>query len=66
MESKVTYNFGVGFAGLLTILFIALKLCKVIDWSWWWILSPIWISVLLGIFILILVLTIIKIIFKKK
>ncbi len=35
---------GTGFIGLLTILFIALKLCNVIDWSWWWVLSPMWIS----------------------
>lgn len=36
---------GVGFLGLLTIVFIVLKLCKVIDWSWWWVLSPLWISI---------------------
>lgn len=30
--------------GLLTILFVALKLCGVIDWSWWWVLSPLWIT----------------------
>lgn len=35
---------GIGFTGLLTIVFIALKLTGVIDWSWWWVLSPIWIS----------------------
>lgn len=35
---------GVGFAGLLTILFIGLKLGHVIAWSWWWVLSPLWIS----------------------
>ena len=35
---------GIGFAGLLTIVFITLKLCNVIVWSWWWVLSPIWIS----------------------
>ena len=35
---------GIGFAGLLTIVFITLKLCNVIAWSWWWVLSPIWIS----------------------
>lgn len=28
---------------LLTIAFVVLKLCKVIDWSWWWVLSPLWI-----------------------
>ena len=35
---------GIGFTGLLTIAFIVLKLCNVISWSWWWVLSPIWIS----------------------
>jgi hypothetical protein len=35
---------GISFAGLLTILFIGLKLTNYIDWSWWWVLSPIWIS----------------------
>ena len=33
----------VGFPGLLTTAFIVLKLTKVIDWSWLWILSPLWI-----------------------
>lgn len=35
---------GIGFVGLLTIVFITLKLTNYIDWSWWWVLSPIWIS----------------------
>jgi len=35
---------GIGFVGLLTVLFIGLKLTNYIDWSWWWVLSPIWIS----------------------
>lgn len=35
---------GVGFTGLLTVLFVGLKLGNVIDWSWWWVLSPLWIS----------------------
>lgn len=35
---------GIGFSGLLTIVFIVLKLCKVITWSWWWVLSPVWIT----------------------
>lgn len=34
----------IGFASLLTLLFIGLKLGKVIDWSWLWVLSPTWIS----------------------
>jgi len=36
---------GIGFTGLLTIVFITLKLCGVINWSWWWVLAPIWITV---------------------
>ena len=36
---------GIGFVGLLQIVFIVLKLCKVIDWSWWWVLAPTWISI---------------------
>lgn len=43
---------GISFTGALTILFIGLKLAHVINWSWWWVLSPIWISVSLGIAIL--------------
>lgn len=48
---------GIGFAGLLTIGFIILKLIGKITWSWWWVLSPLWISaiivlvVLLGVFL---------------
>ncbi len=51
---------GVGFVGMLTIAFIVLKLCKVINWSWVWVLSPLWISalfvvgILIGIFVIYL------------
>ena len=38
---------GIGFAGLLTIAFIVLKLIGRITWSWVWVLSPIWISIIL-------------------
>lgn len=43
---------GIGFVGLLTLVFIALKLTHVIDWSWWWVLSPLWILAAIVIFIL--------------
>ena len=43
---------GIGFAGLLTIVFITLKLIGYINWSWWWVLSPIWISFGVGILII--------------
>jgi hypothetical protein len=37
----------VGFSGLLALLFIGLKLGGVIAWSWLWVLSPIWIPIVL-------------------
>ena len=36
---------GIGFFGLLTVLFIGLKLTEYIDWSWLWVLSPIWLPI---------------------
>lgn len=44
---------GIGFTGLLTVLFIGLKLTHYIDWSWWWVLSPMWIPIALVLAILI-------------
>ena len=46
---------GVGFAGLLTVAFVVLKLTGVIAWSWWWVLSPLWISAALALLILAVV-----------
>jgi len=46
-----TSSGGVGFLGLLTILFIGLKLTGYITWSWLWVLSPIWITFLLAFLI---------------
>lgn len=43
--SNASSSSGIGFTGLLTILFIALKLTGVITWPWLWVLSPIWISI---------------------
>lgn len=45
---------GIGFPGALTILFVALKLTGYIDWSWWWVLSPLWIGFLVLLLVLAL------------
>jgi phosphatidylglycerophosphatase A len=42
------------FIELLTVLFVGLKLTNYIDWSWWWVLSPTWISWLLAIAALVI------------
>lgn len=51
--SKAPSRFGTGPLGLLTLLFVGLKLTGNIDWSWWWVLSPtlICIGLIVGILI---------------
>ena len=41
---------------MLTVAFVILKLCKIIDWSWWWVLVPIWgpIAIVAGIVAMLL------------
>jgi hypothetical protein len=51
-SSSGTSSGGVGLGGLLTVLFVGLKLTHVIGWSWWWVLSPLWIS--LGVTIVVI------------
>lgn len=56
--SKTTASpHGVGFLGLLTILFIGLKLANVITWSWLWVLAPMWLpaAIVFGIALIIAV-----------
>ncbi len=55
MENKQVNSGGISFIGMLTILFIGLKLTNYIDWSWWWVLSPLWISACLVILIVIVI-----------
>ncbi len=53
-DSPVVVSGGVGFGGLLTIVFIVLKLVGVISWSWLWVLSPIWIPIGIGLILYII------------
>lgn len=54
MSKKSNTSGGISFTGLLTIAFIVLKLCKVISWSWWWVLSPLWIAAIIAIVAIII------------
>ena len=58
MANDVKASGGIGFGGLLTIVFIVLKLTKVIDWSWWWVTCPLWIPVAIFVVLVIIVLLI--------
>ena len=54
---------GLGFVGALTILFVALRLLEKIDWSWWWVLSPIWIST--GLVVLFLTIAVLLVAWRE-
>ena len=51
-------NISIRFSGLLTtlltVLFVGLRLTNYINWSWWWVLSPLWIPIVLVILLIIL------------
>ena len=51
---NVVWGGGCGFCGLLTIAFIVLRLCGVINWSWWLVLLPTLISIALPIVIILI------------
>lgn len=54
-ENKTTVSGGIGVLGLLGVAFVVLKLCKVIDWSWWWVTAPFWIPVGVAVLLIVLV-----------
>ena len=60
MDNNKSTSTGIGFTGLLQLVFIVLKLCGVIKWSWMWVLSPIWISVALVVVCLVVLFVIHK------
>jgi hypothetical protein len=53
-ESSKGIGCGSLLAVLLTVAFVVLKLCNVITWSWWWVISPIWIYAGLSILIIVI------------
>ena len=62
-RNESTGGGGVGVTGLLQVAFIVLKLCNVIDWSWWWVLAPTWVT--LAQVLLILVIGLLVAVLKK-
>ena len=50
------HNGGISLGMVLFIVFLVLKLCGVISWSWWWVTCPLWIGLALGLGIIVLVL----------
>lgn len=65
MSVENTTSNGIGVSTLLTIVFVVLKLCNVIDWNWWWVLSPLWIPVGLAIFIIVVAYFVVRVATRK-
>lgn len=55
MSEKSTSSGGIGVIGLLGIVFITLKLCGVINWSWWWVTAPFWGGIAIALAFLLIV-----------
>lgn len=53
--SKSNSSGGIGILGTLFIVFLVLKLTGNIDWSWWWVTSPLWIPVALFLSVVIII-----------
>lgn len=49
---------GIGVSGLLGVVFVTLKLCHVISWSWWWVLAPFWIPLVIFLAVILVCLVI--------
>jgi hypothetical protein len=50
-NSSSSSSAGAGFVEILQVAFIVLKLCRVIDWPWLWVLSPTWITLVIAFII---------------
>ena len=64
-KSSATSKGGIGICGGLFIAFVVLKLTNVIDWPWIWVISPLWIPVVLFILIILIMYAIVIFINKK-
>lgn len=60
MGNETKSNSSISFPTLLFLVFLILKLCGVIDWSWWWVTVPLW-----GVVVFAVVMSTIVIFFKK-
>jgi uncharacterized membrane protein len=54
-NSSSSSSSGIGFSGLLTVVFITLKLTGYINWPWVWVLSPMWIPLLIAAVLLLVI-----------
>lgn len=68
MSQQSSSSSGIGFFGLLAIVFITLKLTGFIDWSWWWVTAPLWgvFAVLAGVGVIALLIAAVASAWRRK
>lgn len=54
-KTKTSVGSGLSFGSVLFLVFLVLKLCNVINWSWWWITAPLWIPIGICIAIILVI-----------
>lgn len=52
-DTSSSSSSGIGCGTLLGVAFVVLKLCHIINWSWWWVLAPFWVGFLLVVLFLV-------------
>jgi len=60
-QTKTTTRTGMSLLGVLQIIFIVLKLCNLIAWSWWAVLIPLWIELACAVLAILIILLAIKV-----
>ena len=66
-KAKITVSVPFPFFSILTLLFIGLKLTNYIAWSWWWVLSPLWLpfATVLGVMGIVLLVALVASFFSN-
>lgn len=67
-EKSKSASGGISVLGLLGVAFVVLKLCGVIDWSWWWVTLPFWggLAIVLAVLLVLGVIWLIALAFESK
>lgn len=68
MSASSSAGGGIGTIGLLGVIFVTLKLCNVIDWSWWWVTLPFWggVALIIGLFFIVLLIKFLTIMLRPR
>jgi phosphoglycerol transferase MdoB-like AlkP superfamily enzyme len=68
-DKSVNVSGGISLSGLTFIVFLVLKLCNVIDWSWWWVTAPLWgpfALLIAGLLIYIVIIALVRYCIRKR